>query len=101
MSDRVTHVGSFLGTGALLSITKLGFRPRVVKLFNVASGGLCTLYWNKEMPDASGFKEIPHASAQNAFITSNGITPLANGFSLGADTDVNVAGEQVYYEAHD
>jgi len=101
MSDRIVATGSFLGTGSALNITKLGFRPRVVKLMNVASGGLCTFYWNKEMPDASAWKEANHDTAQRSFITSNGITPLANGFTVGADADMNVSGEQVYYEAHD
>jgi hypothetical protein len=101
MSDRVTATGSFLGTGAALSVTKLGFRPRSVRLFNVAAGGLCSLYWNKEMPDASGFKEVNHDTAQRSFITSNGITPLANGFQLGADADLNAAGELVYFEVRD
>jgi hypothetical protein len=101
MSDRVIATGSFLGTGAALSITKLGFRPRSVTLRNAASSGLCSLYWNKEMPDASGFKEVNHDTAQKSFITSNGITPLANGFTLGADADLNAAGELVYFEACD
>jgi len=101
MSDRILATGSVLGTGSALNVTTCGFRPRKVKLWNVASGGLCTFEWNKEMPDASAFKEQNHASAQRSFITSNGITPLANGFTIGADTDMNVAGERVYFEAHD
>lgn len=93
--------GSLIGTGADLNCTKLGFRPKKVKVFNVAAGGLCTLEWNDEMPDDSGFKCAPHDTAQFSFVTSNGITPLCNGFSLGADTDVNVSGERVYIEAMD
>ena len=85
------------GTGALLPITTLGFRPRAVKLFN--KDGLCTLYWNKDMPDASGYKTI--TAGTESFLTSNGIIPLANGFSLGADADLNVSGETVYFEAID
>lgn len=101
MSDRVTATGSFLGTGSALSITKLGFRPRVVRLKNVAAGGLCSLEWWKDMPDGSGWKEVNHDTAQRSFLTSNGITPLSNGFQLGADADLNVAGELVYFEAVD
>jgi hypothetical protein len=67
----------------------------------VASGGLCTLEWNTAMPNASGFKTLPHDTAQFAFLTSNGITPLANGFTIGADTDLNVSGELIYLEAID
>jgi hypothetical protein len=84
-----------------MDVKKLGFRPRTVRVYNVASGGLCILDWNAAMPDASGFKQIPHATAQNVWLTANGITPLANGFTLGADTDVNVSGEKLYIEAQD
>ena len=101
MSDRVTFVGSVKGTGATLPVTKLGFRPRVVKLINTASGGLATLYWNAAMADDTGFKEQNHATVQRAFLTSLGITPLANGFSIGADTDINVDGEDIVFEAVD
>lgn len=101
MADRVTWVGSVKGTGSAMDIKKLGFRPRIVKVFNAASGGLCSLEWNAAMPDASGFKSMPHDTAQHAFLTTNGITPLAGGFTLGADGDINVSGEVVYIEACD
>jgi len=97
MSDRVTHTGSFYGTGASLNVTKLGFRPRAVTLLN--KDGLCRLEWTKDMADASGVKTVTDGTI--SFITSNGITPLANGFTLGADTDVNVADELVHYVAVD
>lgn len=101
MADRVTWTGSVKGTGSAMDIKTLGFRPRKVKVFNVASGGLCSLEWNNAMPDASGYKSMPHDTAQHAFLTSNGITPLAAGFTLGADGDLNVSGELVYIEASD
>lgn len=93
--------GSIVGTGSAINCRKLGFRPKKVKLFNAASGGLCSLEWNSAMPDASGFKVKPHDTAQTAFITSGGVTPLASGFTLGADADMNAAGEVVYIEAMD
>lgn len=101
MPDRVTYTGSVTGTGAALDVTKLGFRPRYVKIWNVASGGLCSLEWIDKMPDAYGFKELNHDTAQRSYLTSNGITPLSNGFTIGADTDLNVDGEQIYFIAHD
>jgi hypothetical protein len=82
-----------------MNVTKLGFRPRVVKLKNVT--GLVSAHWQKGMPDASAWKELNHASAQRAYITSDGITPLANGFIIGADADINAAGEVIFFEAHD
>lgn len=99
MADRVTWVGKVVGTGSALNVTKLGFRPRVVKLYN--TGGLVSAVWNSSMPDASAWKELNHASAQRAYITSDGITPLANGFTIGADSDINVDGEEIVIEAHD
>jgi hypothetical protein len=87
--------GAFDGTGAQLDVRTVGFRPRAVKLLN--SEGLCTLNWHSPMPDASGYKTI--TAGTESFITSNGITPLSDGFRLGADADLNVAGELVYYEA--
>lgn len=101
MADRIRYTGSVIGTGSAMDVKTLGFRPRSVKVWNVASGGLCSLEWNAAMPDASGFKVKPHDTAQTAFITTGGITPLASGFTLGADTDVNVATEKVYIEACD
>lgn len=101
MADRVSWVGSIVATGSSMDIKKLGFRPRKVKVYNVASGGLCTLEWNAAMPDASGFKVYPHDTAQTAFLTSAGITPLANGFTLGACADINVATEKLFIEASD
>lgn len=97
MSDRVVYAGSFKGTGSSLSITTLGFRPRVLKLMNI--DGLCELKWQKGMADASGVKTITAGTISH--ITSGGITPLNNGFTLGADTDLNVDGEEVHFEAHD
>lgn len=97
MSDRVTYVGSVTGTGSALDVTKLGFRPRVVKLINKDQPA--TLYWNKEMPNASGLKEV--AAGTKTFPTTNGITPLANGFRIGALANINVADQVIYFEASD
>lgn len=99
MSDRITKTGSFVGAGSAQNITTLGFRPRLVRVWN--KDGLVSAYWNKEMPDASAWKELNHGTVQRAFITSDGITPLNNGFTFGADSDLNVSGETCYFEAHD
>jgi len=90
-------VGSFKGTGAAIDVRTVGFRPRHVRVLNI--GGLVTGEWIEGMADASAWKSLNHASAQNSFITSNGITPLSNGFTLGADTDLNVSGELCRYVA--
>lgn len=92
-------VGSFIGTGSAFNITTVGFRPRSVKLWNLT--GLTTAVWIKGMPDASAFKQINHADTQNVYVTSNGLTPLVNGFTVGTDADLNTAAETVFYEVSD
>lgn len=89
--------GSFVGTGANIDIDSVGFKPRSVKIVNRT--GLARLYWNEAMPDASGDKTITDGT--QSFITTLGVTPRASGFRVGADTDVNVASELCYWEAHE
>ncbi len=40
-----------------------------------------------------------HTSLSSAFVTSDGITPYKDGFVIGADTDVNVGAETMYWTA--
>jgi len=89
--------GAFTGTGADIEIRKVGFRPNRVKLINV--DGLATAEWIKGMADDSALKEI--TAGTKSLIDTNGITPLSDGFALGADTDLNVDGEVVYFVATD
>jgi len=91
--------GSFYGTGADKNIDTVGFRPKLVRVVNVESGGLCRAEWFKGMADDSAVKTA--ADGTISVITSNGITPRANGFAFGADTDLNVDGEQCFFEAHE
>lgn len=95
--SRLVHRGTFVGTGAQLDITKVGFRPKKVVLKNQT--GLCTLEWFESMAEAAGYKTVTDGT--ESFITANGITPLANGFRLGADADLNVLNEVVHYEAEE
>jgi hypothetical protein len=87
--------GSFSGTGAQLDIRTIGFRPKAVKLINQT--GLATAEWHEGMPDASMSKRV--TAGTMTFPVANGITPLSDGFRLGADADMNVAAEVVHYEA--
>ena len=89
--------GSFVGTGADLNIDTLGFKPQRVKVINV--DGDCFCEWNSEMDDDSAMKTI--AAGTTAQITSDGITARTNGFTMGADTDINVDGEKCTYECVD
>lgn len=99
MSSGVTRTafGAFDGTGALLTVeAEIGFRPRVVRL--VSGGGLVTANWQEGMDEGRGFKRVT-AGTMSQIAASAGITPTDKGFTLGADTDLNVSGERVYWEA--
>lgn len=92
-------VGAFPGTGAQLDIKKVGFRPKKVELHNVT--GNCSAVWTESMADASMQKTVDSGSGTTdmSFPTTLGVTPLADGFRLGADTDLNVAAEIVHFVA--
>lgn len=87
--------GSYVGTGSAFNVQTVGFRPRMVLLFNVT--GLTHAVWSEGMADGYVFKIINHASTQHVLATSNGITPLVDGFTVGSDADINTAAETVYY----
>lgn len=97
MGSGVSRVktGSVYGTGVALDVRTVGFRPSVVHLFNQDSSD--KLIWSDTMADAAGHKQL--AAGGSSFITSNGVTPLSDGFRLGADADMNVDGELVHWVA--
>lgn len=97
-SNSRSYRDSVTGTGAALNVTKVGFRPKRVRLFNVGAG-LCEGYWQDTMPDASMVKRV--TAGTMSFPLTNGITPLANGFTIGADANLNVAGQVIHFEATD
>lgn len=96
--------GKLAGTGALIKVP-LEFTPRVVKILKL-TGVEATLDWNHKMVPGGGLKVVTVPVA----IASGGITPVeqsdlsdgadpSRGFTLGADTDINVNTEEVLYEA--
>lgn len=89
--------GSVVGTGATLNVRSVGFRPSKVELINIDDSDKLT--WTDKMADAAGHKQV--AAGTSTFITTLGITPLSDGFAIGADTDLNVAGEQILWTAHE
>ena len=99
MASGISRVvrGAVSGTGSALNVRTVGFRPRTVRLFNVT--GLVTAIWQDTMPDASALKAV--TAGDIGYITSDGITPLSNGFTIGADSDINAAAEVVHWEAID
>lgn len=98
--------GVVTGTGAAISIA-CGFMPRKVKLFN--REGFCTLDWNSQMAAGYGYKITSGIDATadtvsvQSYITTGGITlgtrTTLLGFYIGTDSDVNVNGEDIIWEA--
>lgn len=80
-------VGSYVdsGTAAAFDLT-IGFKPRYVRIVNETSGDV--IEWYEGMADSEGYKRV--AAGAGAMVTSNGIIPLENGFTVGLDTDINV-----------
>ena len=91
-----TVVGAYIttGTAAAFNITT-GFTPRYVRIVNETSGDV--IEWYEGMADAEGYKRV--AAGTGALVTTNGITPLGYGFTVGLDTDINVTSEQLSWIA--
>lgn len=89
-------VGRYISssTAAAFTITT-GFKPRIVRIINVTSGDEET--WMEGMTDAHAVKRV--AAGTQAETSSNGITPLSYGFTVGLDTDINVINEQLSWMA--
>ena len=113
LAQNQVAVGSVAGTGAAINIS-IGFKPRYVKVFNYNDAGALypTLEWWEGMPAASGLKTKSIVdSGTTALKSSERITALgisqyegggsvaADGFTVGADTDINASGETFYYMA--
>jgi len=89
-----TMYGQFLASGALQSILTVGFKPRIVRLYNQTSG--IQLEWQESFPDATGKKTAANGAV--TFAAVNGITQLEKGFSLGTDS-INTAAQIIHYSA--
>lgn len=79
------------GTGAAITFDDIGFTPAAVEIINVTGGVL--FFWTNKMAVGAGYKLVSGTTVTFSAISSGGVTPLPNGFILGADTDVNVDGE--------
>lgn len=97
-------IGSVTGTGAAINVS-CGFEPEAVILFNGNDAGsaAAVMLWSNNMAAASAIKLLTAAQAK---ITTLGISSYAGvaggagkGFTIGADTDMNAAGEVLTYIA--
>jgi hypothetical protein len=94
--------GTVEGTGSAINV-QIGFQPKSVTLFNI-DGGPDKLEWTENMGAGKGWKTI--AVGTMTFISSNGVTQYAGtvagdseGFTIGADADINVNAETICYKA--
>lgn len=105
--------GSVEGTGSAINV-ECGFTPDYVWLLNIDDAGSLwpSMTWTADMADASAFKTLAivdsgsTAGKSSEKVTTNGITPYAGtvgsdseGFTIGADTDVNASAETIVYVA--
>lgn len=83
-------------TGAALPVRTVGFRPGRVRLWNETTG--YQLEWLEGMADDSAVQTTD--AGARTIVTSDGITPLSDGFQVGALADVNdTTTEQLRYLA--
>jgi hypothetical protein len=88
--------GSFVSDGNARSVQTVDFRPTRVEIHNdQGDSGL----WMSEMADDSMHKRV--AGGTGSIASSAGITPLANGFTLGADADLNAATQVTYWTCYE
>jgi hypothetical protein len=85
--------GSVVGTGGAITVRAFGYRPKTVKLHQ---GGVA-LEWQEGMASDSAYKRV--AGGAGSFVAVGGITPLVDGFQIGADADLNVVGATIRWEA--
>ncbi len=105
--------GSITGTGSAINV-ELGFTPLYVRIWNPNDAGSLwpTMEWIEGMTSAHSFKTKAitdsgaTGNATDTKVTTNGITVYAGveganakGFTLGADADMNVSAEVLYYIA--
>ncbi|MEO1169926.1 MAG: hypothetical protein AAFW97_14570 [Pseudomonadota bacterium] len=104
--------GAVEGTGSAINVS-IGFQPDYVKCFNIDDAGdlHAVAEWTTDMADASMFKGLKIAddgttsNLSNTYVASDGITPYAGddtngeGFTIGADGDLNASGETIVWIA--
>lgn len=95
--------GTVTGTGAAIDIS-LGWNPKRVVVLNTTSATLEQLEWITGMDDGAAIKTV--AAGTRTKIASTGISAFAGdddealGFTIGADTDVNVSAEEISWIAY-
>lgn len=96
MSSSMHRTGVVIGTGALIEVSsdKCGFKPSRVQIVNVTDGSVHT--WQDTMPDDYVWED--KGGTMN-YRTSGGIIPLADGFSIGTQGNLNAAADVLHFSA--
>lgn len=103
MPEERFAVGTVVGTGATINVI-CGFKPRYIKIYNFTSATFETCEWWYGMTAYYGLKQKNSVFSQ---LTSLGLAQYSGtdaqgsgqGFSIGADADLNVDGERIYWLA--
>jgi hypothetical protein len=97
MSSKANFIktGKIVGSGSAKKVV-LGFKPVKVELVNET--GLAQALKTNTMDGAYAAKQV---TAGTMTFANNVCTLNSDGFSLGTDTDMNVAGEVVHYVAYE
>lgn len=96
-----TKAGVYVGTGALQSIykDKVGFKPKRVTIYRGTTAiDMCEHV--DGMPDDSMFQTLG-ADGVRTLVTTEAITLLETGFSVGTDVQCNAAGDNYFYFAEE
>lgn len=100
MSSVMARTGVVIGTGGAFDVKadKVGFRPSKVALNNLTRK--TKAIWLDSMPDASAQLEIDSGAGTMdiSTIATAGITPLATGFTIGNNADMNTSGDEIHFE---
>lgn len=85
--------GGYVGTGVAFDVS-VGFKPKYVQIVNISDPAI--VHHNDMMPDAAFMSQEDGATA---YTTSNGITLLDDGFTVGTDAQINTSGDTCHYLA--
>lgn len=96
-SLNMVKTGAVAGNGTTKKVV-LGFKPREVRVFNEAAGGLVEGWKTDTMETSKAMKRVP---AGTATFAANMITLNSDGFTIGNDADLNAAGEKIHYVAYE
>jgi len=96
-SLNMIKTGKVPGTAADKSVV-LGFQPRVVELFNANASGLTSCWKTDAMVTRFARKTVP---AGTVTFADDMCVINSNGFTIGDDSDLNAAAEDIYYVAYE